>query len=319
MARISNAKASAHDALARRIVDAVRAVYTAAAEDWRRDHLGASLIGHDCDRHLWLTFRWALAPQHDGKQLRLFERGDREEAWILEDLEAAGFGVRATDDDGRQFRVDLGTTGHAGGSLDAILEVDGKECLGEIKTHNAKSFDRLVEKGVVRQAKPEHFAQMQSYMDRAGLPFAVYIAVCKDDDRLHVEIVEHDAAFAAKLNERADRIVRATEPPPRELDAQHPPCVYTSQDGRRWPCQHYGLCHGSALPERNCRTCAYSEARDGGAWYCVRFGECLSSTKQREGCASWVPVPAIVNAQVVDATEDWVEFQFADGKKVTLP
>lgn len=318
MARITNERASAHDALARRIVDGIRSVYTRRAEDWRRDHLGASIIGHDCDRHLWLSFRWAQAPNHDGKQLRLFERGKREEEWIIEDLRAAGLTVRNRDDDGAQFRVTLGTTGHAGGSMDGIIEIDGVEYLAEIKTHNGKSFDRLVEKGV-RQAKPEHFAQMQAYMADAGLGAAVYIAVCKDDDRMYVEIVDSDVTFALRLAKRADAIVRATEPPPRELDAQHPPCLYTSADGKLWPCQHYALCHGAALPERNCRTCAYSETRDGGEWHCLRFGEQLDSSKQREGCAAWVPIPATINAQVVDATEDWVKFQFGDGKVVTLP
>src|SRR6188472_1125091 len=62
-------------------------------EDWRRNHLGASIIGHDCDRYLWLSFRWALNPQHEGRLLRLFSRGDREEAWIVQDLRDAGFSV----------------------------------------------------------------------------------------------------------------------------------------------------------------------------------------------------------------------------------
>ncbi len=27
------------------------------ADDWRRAHLGASIIGSDCTRYLWYTFR----------------------------------------------------------------------------------------------------------------------------------------------------------------------------------------------------------------------------------------------------------------------
>lgn len=320
MARIATPD-RAHAGLAAEIVARLRALYVERDEDWRRDHLGASLIGHDCDRHLWLTFRWAVAPNHDGKQLRLFERGEREERWIIDDLRAAGFALEQVDPfTGQQRRIVLGSTGHAGGGMDLrfLGLIDGKPVLGEIKTHNEKSFDRLVEKGV-KASKPEHYAQMQSYMGGDGMLFAVYIAVCKNDDRIHVEIVPFDASFYARIAEKADRIVRATEPPPREIDKAHPPCLYTSQDGRTWPCQHYQLCHGQAMPERNCRTCAYSTPENGGTWRCVRFNEALSGEKQREGCASWVVIPSIVNAQVVDATEDWVELQFADGRKVTVP
>ena len=45
-----------------------------------RAHLGASLLGHPCDRYLWLMFRWAVIEKFDGRILRLFQRGQREEA-----------------------------------------------------------------------------------------------------------------------------------------------------------------------------------------------------------------------------------------------
>ena len=44
-----------------------------------RTHLGASVIGRECGREVWLMFRWALDRSWGGRMLRLFARGKREE------------------------------------------------------------------------------------------------------------------------------------------------------------------------------------------------------------------------------------------------
>ena len=51
--------------------------------DNHREHLGASLLGHPCDRYLWLTFRWAVKPTFPGRLLRLFRRGHNEEDTVV--------------------------------------------------------------------------------------------------------------------------------------------------------------------------------------------------------------------------------------------
>ena len=44
-----------------------------------RAHLGASMIGRECNRALWYGFRWATVPNFPGRVLRLFKRGHDEE------------------------------------------------------------------------------------------------------------------------------------------------------------------------------------------------------------------------------------------------
>jgi hypothetical protein len=39
---------------------AIFAAYEAEAGDGFREHLGASLIGKDCERALWYDFRWVM-------------------------------------------------------------------------------------------------------------------------------------------------------------------------------------------------------------------------------------------------------------------
>ncbi len=44
-----------------------------------RPHMGVSGIGNECDRYLWLNFRWAATPKFTGRILRLSRRGHLEE------------------------------------------------------------------------------------------------------------------------------------------------------------------------------------------------------------------------------------------------
>jgi hypothetical protein len=310
---------------ARDTVHALFAAYKARAarepmHDWRRDHLGASLIGHKCDRFLWLSFRWATNPKHSGKQLRLFERGNREEEWIIEDLRAAGLTIQDADPKtGTQRRVSFG--GHVGGSIDGLaLGVHASPRrwhLLEIKSHNRKNFEKLVMDGVKR-SKPEHYAQMLVYLLGVGLEAALYVAVCKDSDDIYMEIVPIDRAKAVDLVDRAKRIAMSAVAPAKS-DMEYPPCRYTSADGQTWLCQHYELCHGTKIPERNCRTCIHAMPQDGGGWLCSHHSRVIDSDEQREGCPRYFPIPKMINAQIVDgSTSAEAVFQFADGTTVTI-
>ena len=298
------------------VAESVHALYRDRHGDWQRNHLGASIIGNQCDRFLWLSFRWAAKPKHDGRMLRLFERGHREEAWLIDDLRQAGFTVT-----GEQLRV---KEGHIGGSLDGIIsglvEDPEEEHVLELKTSNVKQWGRLRERGV-RSVKPIHYVQMQIYMHKLGLKHALYVSVCKDNDEIYTERVAYSKRTAEKHLERA-RAVIAAEAPPKKLDASLAPCVLVSRDGTRWPCQFYENCHGTKMPERNCRTCVSSRSdneRESGekVWTChvgdmVRI---LSPEEQREGCHSQISIPDIVNGKVAYASAEKrkVRYQFPDG------
>ena len=63
-------------------------------DDGRRRHLGGSLIGRECLRELWYSFRWATETKHDGRILRLFQRGHTEEFSFVKYLRQIGVDVR---------------------------------------------------------------------------------------------------------------------------------------------------------------------------------------------------------------------------------
>jgi hypothetical protein len=146
-------------------VAAIYEAYVDSHDEIERTYLGASIIGDECERKLWYGFRWTTPPeQFDGRMLRLFQTGHREEARMIDDLRRSGVEVWETDPEtGRQWGVEE-VGGHFRGHLDGVAlgvkEAPRTAHLLECKTHNAKSFAKLRAEGV-RKSKPLHYAQMQ--------------------------------------------------------------------------------------------------------------------------------------------------------------
>jgi hypothetical protein len=250
-----------------------------------RPHMGASMLGHPCDRWLWLNFRWVIEQKFPGRILRLFRRGHNEEATIIQDLRAIGVDVR-----GSQTAVKFGS--HVSGSADAIAasgvpESPNKPHVLEFKTASKKMFDGLVKDGV-EKSKPEHFVQMQVYMLGLGIDRALYLSVCKDDDRIYTERVRLDKELAQKAVERGQRIALDDRmPPPLSTDPSWYQCKF---------CPAHGFCHKQELPKKfSCRTCAHSTAKEDDTWRCEKFGGSeIPLEFQRKGCDFGTIHPDIV-------------------------
>lgn len=231
-------------------------------EEAFRAHLGASLIGRECPRELWYSFRWTTRKQFDGCMLRLFNRGHLEEPRFIALLQMIGCKVHQRTEDGKQFRI-IGHNGHYGGSLDAVVEgcpdMPSEPVLGEFKTHNDKSFQKVKSDGVMA-AKWEHFIQMQQYMGYYKLNWALYMAVNKNDDEIHAELVAFDARQCQKYLDRSVMVIESKTPPPKINES---PAWYKCKF-----CDHSQVCHGQAMPVRTCRSCKHSYPGEAGKWYC---------------------------------------------------
>jgi hypothetical protein len=287
--------------------DAIYAAYEAQRGDGFRAHLGASIIGKPCARALWYDFRWATHVRHEGRILRLFETGQREEDRLARNLRETGATVLEVDPGtGRQFSMQ-GHGGHFGGSLDGvalgILETPKTWHVVEFKTHGVKSFRDLTARGV-EVSKPQHTAQMQVYMHLTEITRAIYIAVCKDTDALYVERIRVDADAGARHLARAKRVIYADRPLSRiSEDPAWFECRF---------CDHHDLCHGDAPAARNCRTCLHATPIEGG-WHCTHHDRGLSVADQRAACARHLFIPDLVPGEVVAADRDFVTYRLADG------
>lgn len=148
---------------------------------------------------------------------RLFDTGNWEEGRLVEDLRSIGCTVHDTDDDDKQFAVsflDGKVYGHLDGCALGIPEAPKTWHVLEFKTHNDKSFKKLVKDGV-RDAKPQHYCQMQLYMMGTGMTRAIYLAVNKDTDELYTERVRFNQSECDCLLDRAWHVINDPEPPER--------------------------------------------------------------------------------------------------------
>jgi hypothetical protein len=270
-------------------------------EEGHRSHLGASILGGECARHIWYSFRWATKQKYDGRTLRLFNRGHLEEPRFVAMLMMIGCEVWQFDENGKQFRISWADD-HAGGSGDGVARgipdlPKDTAAVCEFKTHGEKSFIELAGKlpewrawrehrvgqfpgQGVRIAKFEHFVQMQTYMRKMGLAAALYMAVCKNTDDLYAEVVHLDTDFADQFLDRGEKLVWMDTPPNKISES---PGFFKCRF-----CDHRPVCHLKEAPDVNCRTCVHSKPGKGASWHCDLHRCIIDKATQQTGCQSYV-------------------------------
>jgi hypothetical protein len=293
----------------------VTAIYTwhqkKNGEESKRAYLGWSELGSPCERALWYSFRMAGSKAFEGRMLRLFDTGHREEDRVLQELRAIGCDVWAKDPQtGQQFACQQ-FGGHLRGHLDAVVkglpEAPKTPHLVDVKTANTKKLNELLKKGM-KEVYPKYWMQAQGYMGQFSLTRAMYIFVCKDDDRLHTERFEFDESEYLRGLDKAERIIFSPEPPSRLSDD---PAWFECKF-----CDHHDKCHGTQAPAVTCRTCLHATPTDDGKWACERHDKWLSVDEQRAGCQSHRYIPALLHwADPIDADDkdNWVRYRLKSG------
>lgn len=279
-------------------------------EEGHRGHMGASVIGGECARAIAYGWRWVTKKKHPGRIVRLFNRGHLEEARFIALLLSIGCEVYQQDAEGNQFRISH-ASGHFGGSGDGVAInipdlLPDQATLLEFKTHGEKSFIELAGKleewrkhieaprkaaftgKGVKDAKYEHYVQMQIYMRKMGLASALYMAVCKNTDDIYAEIVPLDSATADEYLSRGEKLIEMQALPNRINSS---PGFYKCRF-----CDHRPVCHLGAEPDRNCRTCEYAVPvisheplmpETSGRWLCRKHDNYIGKNVQLIGCSEY--------------------------------
>ena len=270
-----------------------------------RPHLGCSIIGKECERYLWLSFRWAAKPDFPGRIIRLFKRGHLEEHAFASELRAIGCDVIMGDDAGKQFGVSW-HGGHFSGSVDGIInsgliEAPNTPHLLEIKTINDRGYKELEKKGLAL-ARPHYYAQCQLYMKGQKLKRCLFLATNKNTDDIYMERIKYEAKAANFYIARAREIIEMPGPPEKRPDDQE--CVY---------CDYRKICHGKQMPQSVCRTCAHSTPVIDGfqRWVCEKFECDIDLDVQEAGtCPKHLFIPDLINCyDMVDGADDWVRYR----------
>lgn len=277
----------ARKALARRIKQDIDDYCADVYDSGHRNHLGASLIGHECSRYLWYTFRWVKHVKHSGRLQRLFQRGHLEEFRFVEWLRGIGFNVEEYQADGvTQFRVS-GVGGHFGGSQDGQTTLPERygipgRFLLEFKTNGTGAGFTNVDKKGVSVAKPQHFAQMSTYGYKDNFDYAIYLIINKNDDDIIVEVVKLDKRLGEQCEKKATDVITARVPPAKL--AENPTFMKC-----KW-CDYRDICHGDEKVEKNCRSCEHATAADNGEWHCAIFSGNIPKDFIPQGCDKHSPI-----------------------------
>lgn len=249
----------------------------------RPQRIRATEIGYECGRRLAYSFLWATPPKAvSGRMLRLFEDGNKAEPELLGYLRAVGYEVIERDpaNPNKQIWVEF-LEGHGGGYVDGVARDRARKGpwrIVECKTHGDSSFKKLL-RDKVELSKPEHAGQFSMYAWRSDLGKALYIAKNKNDSAITIELLDVSETYVKRLIERAELIISKTVLPPKiGVKPTSHKCKF---------CAHTAVCHESAVPDRNCRTCQHSKALPGGTWGCQHHKCEITKALQPVGCADY--------------------------------
>ena len=256
-----------------------------AFDDGPRTHLGASIIGNECDRATWYTFRWFKHKIHSARMYRLFQDGHWYEERFIEMLRGIGCQVHQVTEDGEQHHI-YAVQGHFGGSTDGAATLPERygliatlgEFLLEFKTINTSGFSSFHD---VQHSKPQHWGQMCVYGVKRGLRYAIYIIVNKNDSDMYIEVAELDWELGNRLIQKGEHIIYSTFAPPKL--SQNP------SDYRCKMCDYHKLCQmREVAPDVNCRSCKHSSPIDNKEWYCNQWNSVIPSKQAMiKGCQAY--------------------------------
>lgn len=279
----------------------------AAINRWYEDNekprdsarIGASSIGEECERSIWYSFRWASPLENfDGRKLRLFNTGHREESRMLDDLRNIGVHVQAENPmTGQQWEETI--SGVIVSKLDGkAIGVPGAEKVVhavEIKTMSGKNFQEWRRKGL-EKFSPKYWAQVHTGHEAHGLSRTLFMAKNKDTDEIETERVKYDPLISARLVAKGERIAFSDRPP-----------VKSEGFSCRW-CKHEKICRYDAFARTNCRTCLHVSIERDGQWRCTSTGATLTLDQQQAGCPAHRWVPDLVPGEQIDVEGDAVTY-----------
>lgn len=298
-------------------LDAVdAAVERTANAELLRPYLGMSGIGHPCARKSWYDFHWCSAKRLQAETIYKFDDGNHGESVMAARLRMVnGIHLQTHDLNGKQFGfadINGHFRGHLDGVIKGLLQAPKTQHVWEHKqVEDAKQakLEKLVaqnEKEALKQWDIIYYAQAILYMYYSELT-RHYLTCSSPGGRRTISVRTDESTKEAKtLIKKAEHIIASDVPVDRMTnDPAHFMCKSF--------CDHADLCHRTAAPKVNCRTCAHSfpgTTGENGDWYCKVHSDVIPTDFQRTGCDRHVYIPDLLVsiAEPQKGNDDRVEY-----------
>ena len=206
-----------------------------------RDYLGASIIGHICDRHIqyyWRDLKGYKTQKFPARIKRVFDRGNTYEDKARQWLKDAGF-IFSPNSHGF---ID----GEFAGNVDGVITWwQGNEpcpiklpVLWECKCLKDKSWKEMAKGGLRNYTSTTYWAQVHVYMMFLRLESCLFTSVNADTMELHHELIPFNRAEANLYQSRAHHIIEMTRSnmlvQRHTKDRSHYICKWCDHNGRCW-------------------------------------------------------------------------------------
>lgn len=259
-------------------------------------YIDTSILGHKCDRYIWLTFRWVFFYQtpREGRVEMVRKRNEREKEYVLHNLDTIGIPKTYTFLD-KQADLDFGS--HVHGVPDGYLP-QGTGSNESTSPHSLliDSCDTNDWLTAYREGIPsQKYCQLQlemygfKYILKMPCDRGLYYAICKDDDRIYTERVALEKEDAESLIQRGKYLALSDNLPERTSCHDCKDCPYRDFC---YPEEGFG---DIMYPEINCRTCCHSTPKEDGTWFCEYWDDTIPSlTAQHHACDAHCVNPALV-------------------------
>ena len=310
-----------------RINDAIEEYSVSSLKQEPRTHLGISEIGSECVRQIWYKFRWMKFEEYEGRMLRLFQRGHREESRYINYLEGIGCKVE-------QFAQELWYSQSLNDYKILELNADKSGGTGSYENVTNSSFH-------INQAKKLGFKlnqfRISSVMGHYGGSCDGKAITPWYDDKLLVEFKTHNTksfthyidkglhkskpkhfnqmcgygyhmglqyAIYFPENKNDDDIkisvvkldwqqgLRLEKRAAEVITSQEPPAKISENPSffECTYCTFKNICHNNEIPIKNCRSCRLCKPVEDAQWHCSRYNQIIPAEFIKVGCQGWTPL-----------------------------
>lgn len=198
-----------------------------------RNYLGAALVGHTCDRHIYYKLNYYTSTPLPSALYRTFAIGKNLESLVLDWLKkCTPLEIVLPTEENNFLEVCDVEIKKFKGHLDAIIEPHN--IILEIKTANNSNFNLFVKNGL-RKWNPKYYAQVQAYMGFKKSSQAIVLVLNKDNSALHDETIDFDEMYFTYLQSRAKALLTLKTEPERINSS---PLFYMCSH-----CEFKNICH----------------------------------------------------------------------------